>query len=100
MSSYKFIRKNRNQFAGDQLPSRILKIKNPSDIEILTLEITIFLFQGYTNHQTLLKPILLLRAVGSFFIVEGRRKGWRNGASKSVRHHGSLVKKNLTKAVP
>ena len=48
MSSYKFARKDRNKFGGgiafyinDQLPSRPIKIENPSDIEILTIEITI-----------------------------------------------------------
>ena len=48
MSSYKFIRKERNKFGGgtafyitDQLPSRTIKIENLSDIEILTIEITI-----------------------------------------------------------
>ena len=71
MSGYKFVRKDRSKFWGgiaffinDQLPSRPIKIDNPSDIEILTIEITIrknkFLLQGYTNHLTLVKPILLL----------------------------------------
>ena len=48
MSGYKFVRKDRNKFGGgiafyinDQLPSRPIKIENPSDIEILTIEITI-----------------------------------------------------------
>ena len=50
MSGYKFINKKRylNKFGGgiafyitDQLPSRTIKIENPSDIEILTIEITI-----------------------------------------------------------
>ena len=48
MSGYKFVRKDRNKFGGgiafyinDQLPSRTIKIENPSDIEILTIEITI-----------------------------------------------------------
>ena len=47
MSGYKFIRRDRNKFGGgiafyitDQLPSRIIKIENPSDTEILTIEIT------------------------------------------------------------
>ena len=46
MSGYKFVRKDRNKFGGgiacyinDQLPSRPIKIENPSDIEILTIEI-------------------------------------------------------------
>ena len=48
MSSYKFIRRERNKFLGgiafymtDQLPSLTMKTENPSDIEILTVEITI-----------------------------------------------------------
>ena len=48
MSGYKFVRKDRNTFGGgiafyinDQLPSRTIKIENPSDTEILTIEITI-----------------------------------------------------------
>ena len=48
MSGYKFVRKNRNKFGGgiafyvnDQLPSRTIKIENPSDTEILTIEVTI-----------------------------------------------------------
>ena len=48
MSGYKFVRKGRNKFGGgiafyinDQLPSRTIKIENPSDIEILTIEIII-----------------------------------------------------------
>ena len=47
MSGYKFIRKDRNKFGGriafyihEQLPSWTIKIENPSDIEILTIEIT------------------------------------------------------------
>ena len=71
MSGYKFVRKDRNKFGGeiafyinDQLPSRPIKIDNPSDIEILTVEKQYakikFLLQGYTNHLTLVKPILLL----------------------------------------
>ena len=47
MSGYKFIRKDRNKFGGriafytnDQLSSWTIKIENPSDIEILTTEIT------------------------------------------------------------
>ena len=45
---YKFVRKDRNKFGGeipffinDQLPSWTIKIKNPSNIEILTIEITV-----------------------------------------------------------
>ena len=71
MSGYKFVRKGRNKFGGgiafdinDQLPSRTIKIENSSDIEILTIKITIcknkILVAGYTNHLTLVKPILLL----------------------------------------
>ena len=48
MSGYKFIRRDLNKFGGeiafyiiDQLQSRTKKIENPSDIEILTMEITI-----------------------------------------------------------
>ena len=48
MSGYKFVRKDRNKFGSgiafyinDQLPSRPIKIENPSDIEILTIEVTI-----------------------------------------------------------
>ena len=48
LSGYKFVRKDRNKFGdgiafnfNDQLPSRIIKIENPSVIEILTLEIAI-----------------------------------------------------------
>ena len=48
MSGYKFVRKDRNKFGGgiafyinDQLPSRTIKIEKLSDIEILTIEITI-----------------------------------------------------------
>ena len=48
MSGYKFVRKYRNKFGGgiafyinDQLPSPTIKIENPSDIEILTIEIAI-----------------------------------------------------------
>ena len=48
MSSYKFIRTDRNKFGGgiafyinDQLPYWTVKIENPSYIEILILEITI-----------------------------------------------------------
>ena len=48
MSGYKFVRNDRNKFGGgiafyinDQLPSRAIKIENPSGIEILTIEITI-----------------------------------------------------------
>ena len=48
MSGYKFVRKDRNKFGGgiafyinDQLPSRPIKFENPSDVEILTIEITI-----------------------------------------------------------
>ena len=48
MSGYKFIRRNRNKFGHgtafyitDQLPSRTIKIENPSGTEILTIEITI-----------------------------------------------------------
>ena len=48
MSGYKFVRKDRNKFGGgiafsinDQLPSRTIKIDNPSDIEILNIELTI-----------------------------------------------------------
>ena len=48
MSGYRFIRRDRNKFGGgiafyitDQLPSHTIKIENPSDIEILTIEITI-----------------------------------------------------------
>ena len=48
MSSYKFIRRERNKFLSgiafyitDQLPSLTMKTENPSDIEILTVEITI-----------------------------------------------------------
>ena len=47
-SGYKFIRRDKNKFGGgiafyitDQLPSQAIKIENPSDIEILTIEITI-----------------------------------------------------------
>ena len=45
---YKFIGRDRNKFVGeidfyitDQLPNRTIKLENPSDIEILTIEITI-----------------------------------------------------------
>ena len=45
---YKFVRKDRNKFGGgipffinDQLPSWTMKIENPSNIEILTIEITV-----------------------------------------------------------
>ena len=48
MSGYKFIRRDRNKFGGgiafyitDQLTSLIIAIKISSDIEILTIEITI-----------------------------------------------------------
>ena len=48
MFGYKFVRKDRNKFGGeipffinDQLPSWTIKIKNPSNIEILTIEITV-----------------------------------------------------------
>ena len=48
MPGYKFIRRDRNKFGGviafyitDQLPSQTIKIENPSDMEILTIEITI-----------------------------------------------------------
>ena len=48
MSGYKFVRKGRNKFGSGiafyinyQLPSQTIKIENPSDIEILTIEITI-----------------------------------------------------------
>ena len=47
MFVYKFIRRERNKFEDgiafyimDQLPSRTIKLENPSDIEILTIEIT------------------------------------------------------------
>ena len=47
MSGYKFVRKDRNKFGGgiafyinDQLTSRTIKIESPSDIEVLTIEIT------------------------------------------------------------
>ena len=47
MSGCKFIRRDRNKFGGeiacyftDQLPSRAIKIENPWDIEILTIEVT------------------------------------------------------------
>ena len=47
MSGYKFIRKDRNKFGSgiafyinDQSPNWTIKIENPSDIEILTMEIT------------------------------------------------------------
>ena len=47
MSGYKFVRKDRNKFGGgiafyinDQLTSRTIKIENPSDIEVVTIEIT------------------------------------------------------------
>ena len=47
VSGYKFIRKDRNKFGGgiafyinDQLTSRTIKIENPSDIEVVTIEIT------------------------------------------------------------
>ena len=77
MSSSKFIRRDRNQFGGgitfyitDQLPSRTIKIENPPDIEILTIDITIhknkFLVAGIskppnlseTNFTTNLETIL------------------------------------------
>ena len=77
MSSSKFIRRDRNQFGGgitfyitDQLPSRTMKIENPPDIEILTIDITIhknkFLVAGIykppnlreTNFTTNLETIL------------------------------------------
>ena len=71
MSGYKFVRKDRNKFGVGiafytyhQLPSRTIKIENPSDFEILTIEITIrknkILGAGYTNHLILVKTILLL----------------------------------------
>ena len=48
MSGHKFVRKDRNKFrsgfafyVNDQLPSRTIKFENPSDIEIMTIEITI-----------------------------------------------------------
>ena len=48
MSGYKFVRKDRNKFgcgsafySNDQLPSPTIKIENRSDIEILTIELTI-----------------------------------------------------------
>ena len=48
MSGHKFVRKDRNKFRSgfafyinDQLPSRTIKFENPSDIEIMTIEITI-----------------------------------------------------------
>ena len=48
ISGYKFIGRDRNKFVGetyfyitDQLPSRTIKVVNPSDIEILTIKITI-----------------------------------------------------------
>ena len=48
MSGYRFIRIDRNKFTGgiasyitDRLASRTIKVENLSDIEILTLEITI-----------------------------------------------------------
>ena len=48
MSGYKFVRKDWKKFGVgiafytyDQFPSRTIKIENPSDIEILTIEITI-----------------------------------------------------------
>ena len=48
ISGYKFIRKDRNKFGGriafyitDRLTSKIVKIENLSDTEILTIEITI-----------------------------------------------------------
>ena len=48
MSGYKFIRRDLNKFRGeialyitDQLQSWTIKIENPSDIEILAMEITI-----------------------------------------------------------
>ena len=67
MSGYKFVRKNRNKFGGgiafyvnDQLPSRIMKIENPLDIEILNIEITIrknnLLFE--TDFTTSLETII------------------------------------------
>ena len=70
MSGYKFVRKDRNKFGVGiafytyhQLPSRTIKIENPSDFEILTIEITIrknrILVAGYTNHLILVKTILL-----------------------------------------
>ena len=71
VSFHKFVRKDRNKFwegitiyITDQLPSWTIKIENPSDIEILTIEIIInknkILVPGYTIHLTLVKPILLL----------------------------------------
>ena len=67
MSGYKFVRKNRSKFGGgiafyinDQLPSRIMKIENPLDIEILNIEITIhknnLLFE--TDFTTSLETII------------------------------------------
>ena len=48
MSRCKFVQKDTNKFRGgtafyinDQLPSRTIKVENPSDIEILTIEVTI-----------------------------------------------------------
>ena len=48
MSGHKFLRKDRNKFRSgfafyinDQLPSPTIKFENPSDIEIMTIEITI-----------------------------------------------------------
>ena len=62
MFDYKLVRKDLGLFGdeipffiNDQLPSRAMKIENPSDIEILK-----FSLQGYTNHVTLVKTILLL----------------------------------------
>ena len=60
MSGYEFIRMDKNKFGGgiafyitDQLLIRTIKIENPSDIEILTIEINTqkitFLLQVYTN---------------------------------------------------
>ena len=48
MSSYDFIRKDRNKlgsgivfYTNNQLPGRTMKIENPSGIEIMTIERTI-----------------------------------------------------------
>ena len=47
ISGYKFIRRDRNKFGGgidfyitDQLSRQVIKIENPSDSELLTIEMT------------------------------------------------------------
>ena len=64
ISGYKFIGKDRNKFGDgivfcihDQLPSRTIKIKNPSDIWILTIDITVRKNEILPILQLVLKPL-------------------------------------------